>query len=503
VAILSTETSTAVVVTSDGVSSDEVHRVAVEGARVALGVDVEARLAAGRAVIDRAVDGDAVVYGLHTRLGRQRDERVPREELEEYQLDVLRGHVGGVGRPLGDEDVRAIMLARVTSAASGGSGLHPEYVHALVAMLNAGVHPLVPEVGSVGAADLMHLAAVGLAAVGEGEATFRGAVMPAREALARAGLERYRPRVKDGHSILSASSAAIGIGALVAVRAERVARLADAVTALSLEKYGGHTTPFDDEVVRAKPVPGQIEAAAHVRRLLTGSYLYEPGVTTTVQDPLCFRVMPQVHGAFREQVAAARAAVDLELNATDDNPYVSIARDTTLSTGNFHPMVLALAFDALRVGIAHVAMISDRRAGKWRDEDLTRFRNRPREDRPRARLVLNAAAALVGELKHLAAPLSIHAPTVEGDIEDHATLGPSTVFATRTAIGKLELVLAIEALLAVVALDTRPDLPCLGCGTKLVYEAVLDAFGTAGPVASTATVVEAVRETLLDRADLF
>jgi histidine ammonia-lyase len=370
-------------------------------------------------------------------------------------------------------------------------------------MLNAGVHPLVPEVGSVGAADLMHLAAIGLAAVGEGEARYRGTLMPAREALARAGLEPYRPRVKDGHSILSASSAAIGIGALVAVRAERVARLADAVAALSLEKFGGHTTPFDDEAVRAKPVPGQIEAAAHVRRLLTGSYLYEPGVTTTVQDPLCFRVVPQVHGAFREQVGAARAAVDLELNATDDNPYVSIARDTTLSTGNFHPMVLALAFDALRVGIAHVAMISDRRAGKWRDEDLLRFRNRPREDRPRARLVLNSAAALVGELKHLAAPLSIHAPTVEGDIEDHATLGPSTVFATRPALHKLELVLAIEALLAVVALDTRSELPCLGCGTKLLYEAVLGAFAAAGPAASTATTVEAVRETLLDCADRF
>jgi histidine ammonia-lyase len=155
------------------------------------------------------------------------------------------------------------------------------------------------------------------------------------------------------------------------------------------------------------------------------------------------------------------------------------------------------------VGITHVAMISERRATKWRDEDLARFRNRPRDDRPRARLVSNAAAALVGELKHLAAPVSIHSPMVEGDVEDHATLGPSAVFLTRTALEKLELVLAIEALLAVIGLDTRHERPRLGRGTARVYEAVLDAYDVVGRTASTATVVEAVRRTLLARASLF
>ena len=262
---------------------------------------------------------------------------------------------------------------------------------------------------------------------------------------------------------MSSNGVAIGAGALVAEEGLRLARLADLACALSLEAVSGNPGPFDDAAGGAKAIPGQVAAAAEVRSLLEGSYLHDPATVLSVQDPLSFRVAPQVNGAYREQVRAAEHAVEVELNGIGDNPMVLIERDTMISNGNFQPVQLALAFDALRTGAAHVAMISERRMNKlmtirfsdpklllggFDDEDMA-------AQRPRRALVQYAAAALLAELKHLAAPVSIHLPPLDLDVEDHGTVTPSVIFTTRRALALLDTILTCEAQLAIDLMDAR------------------------------------------------
>ena len=261
---------------------------------------------------------------------------------------------------------------------------------------------------------------------------------------------------------------------------------------------GGNLSPFDPDVAAAKPVPGQVASAAAVRAALAGSYLHDPDRVPSVQDRLSFRTIPQVHGGWREQIAAARRAVELELNAMDDNPLVLIERDTMLSNGNFHPMALALHFDALRIGLAHVAMLSERRLNAFIGLE---FGNPEQEGiAPQGRgyaatgMLAYSAAAVVSSLKQRAVPVTLGCPPLDRGTEDHATLAPLAVAATREALAELELVLAIEALLCTDALDALPSLPRLATGSGALYlrvRAALDGSAADAPV--SAVVDEVVR----------
>jgi len=485
-----------------GIRPADVVRTARELARVELAPEVEATIAAGRAVVDRLVAGDRLIYGLNTGLGHLRDHRVPLDVLQRYQRQMIEAHASGIGAPLDTEDVRAAMLARVSGAARGGSGLTLEAVRLLVAMLNAGVHPIVPSAGSVGAGDLMHMAAIALVMIGEGEAERGGELLPAAEALARAGLTPIEAQPKEGLALVASNGVAIGAGALVADEAQRLARLADLACALSLEAVSGNPGPFDEAAGAAKDIPGQVAAAAAVRALLEGSYLHDPATVVSVQDPLSFRVAPQVNGAYREQVTAAERAVEVELNGIGDNPMVLIERDTLISNGNFQPVQLALAFDTLRTGAAHVAMISERRMNKLTtirfSDPALMLAGLPDDEmarQPRRALVQYAAAALLAELKHLAAPVSIHLPPLDLDVEDHGTVAPSVVFTTRRALALLDTILTCEAQMAIDLMDVQ-GVPSLGNGTRTAYESVQAAWSRLPAGGSPASFVEATRAAL-------
>jgi histidine ammonia-lyase len=490
-----------VLLTRDGLSAEQVGEVA-RGARLELAPEVVERVRASRAVVERALEGDAMIYGLNTGLGSRRDRRVSREDLGRYQVQMVVDHAGGVGPPLGDEDVRALMAARIAGIARGGSGAHPGALDTLVAMLGAGVHPVVPEVGSVGASDLMHMAAIAMVVTGRGQARLDGRVMPGGEALTRAGIAPHELRPKDGLALISGNGVSIGLGALAVLDAERTVDLADVAGALTLEAISGNPGAFDEEAARAKPLPGQIAAAAHLRWLLAGSELAEPGRARSVQDPLSFRVMPQVHGALRDQVAAARAAVEVELNAIDDSPLVSIEGDRLLSTGNFHPMALALSFESLRIALAHGGMLSERRMNKLvtalYGEASFEFGTAKPERYSVPGFVIYSAAALLSELKQLAAPVTVHCPPLDLDVEDHATLAPQAVMLARRALLVLEQILAIEVLVAISALDDRPRLPRMGRGTRPVYDVVRATLEPLDGNVAAATVVDTVRGRLLE-----
>jgi histidine ammonia-lyase len=490
-----------VVLTAAPLTVEDVARVALESAHVVVDESVWERVRAGRAVVERALERGLPVYGLNTGLGPWKDEAVPHEILMDYQRRIVFERAGATGTSLPDEQVRALMFARVAGLAQGGSGATPGALEVLVKMLNAGVHPLVGENGSLGASDIGHMAMIADVAIGRGRARMDGEILPGSDALARAGIEPYELQPKDGLAMVSANGASIGVGALTVLEARRVARLADMTAALALEAASGNLTPFDEEVARAKPFPGQIEAAKHVRELLSGSYLEDPGTALSVQDPLSFRVVVQVHGALRDQIAYARRAVEIELNAIDDNPLASVEQDTMLSNGNFHPMVLALAFEALRIGLAHTGVISERRIrhvfapGRQTSPDFTPTAEKEASPAPLDRLpnvTFVAPILALVELKHLAAPVTLECPSIFG-VEDHHTLAPTAVLFARRSLRQLETVLALEALAAAKALDQRDDLPRLGLGTGPLYEAARGVYEELGPDASPSEVVEAVR----------
>ena len=275
--------------------------------------------------------------------------------------------------------VRAALAVRLNGVARGGSGWVSTVAEILTAMLNAGVHPVVPETASVGAGDVGQMAGMAQVAIGMGRAQYRGEVVPGGEALRRAGITPLVLSGKDGLALISANGVSVGHAALVACRAAAVVEAADIAAALSMEATGANTSVVHPAVGRAKPIPGQVAAADHLRMLLAGSPLLKPGGARSVQDALSFRVVPQVHGALREYITAARSAVVAGQRRRRQSA-VSVSDQALVSNGNFHPVVLAIAFDALRIAVAQVGQLSERRMSHLWDAFFRSWRaaRRPR-----------------------------------------------------------------------------------------------------------------------------
>ena len=440
------------------------------------------------------------IYGLNTYVGHLRDREIPPDDLIDYQHQLVAMHARGIGDPLAEHDVRALMLARIVGMSRGGSGAHPDIFATLIQMLNGGVHPIVPMGGSVGASDLTQMAAVGMVLIGRGDAVYRGEVVTGGDALKRAGIAPCPLRPKDGLALISANGMSIGMGALAVVDLEKLSEIADEIGCLSLEAVNGNIEPFREEVTSAKPFAGQLAAAEHMRQCLAGSYVEEPRVEPSVQDPLSFRVMPQVHGAMREYIAIARHVVEVELNSSGDNPMVSLERDALYSNGNFDPVVLGLSFETVRLALAHVAMLSERRINRLRFHGIPagkmaatrkRFPFRPYQGPS-----VHSAAGLLAEIKHLANPVTLMTTLVNPDAEDHSTLAPQSVTLTRSLLNRLQTLLAIEAVMACDVLGDEAALPDLGAGSLAVCEAVGDVATTIGEDASAAVFCEALRRRL-------
>jgi histidine ammonia-lyase len=455
----------------------------VDGARVELADSARAVIAASRAVVDHALPRNDAVYGLTTQVGHGKDTRLTEEQIRGEQMFLVMSHSGGVGPALPTPQVRAALAVRLNGIAQGGSGASPAVADVLMAMLNAGVHPLVPEIGSVGAGDLGPMAGMAQVAVGQGRAEYQGEQLSGGEAQ-RAGITPLVVSGKDGLALVSANGVSVGHAALVIARAERVAEAADIAAAVSMEATAGNPSILHPAVARAKRIPGQTAAADHLRSLLTGSGLLQPGGPKSVQDALSFRVVPQVHGALRENIAAARNAVVTELNAADDNPLVSVADQMLISNGNFHPMVLAIACDALRVALAQVGQLSERRLSHLWDGCMQQMTGLPTTGEPMTMYGLQLrypAAALFPELKQLAAPATLDIPPLDLGVEDHHTAAPLSVRKTDTALGLLEDLLAIELLLARDLLGLRPEKSVLGAGPEAALRMVEEAITVADP----------------------
>jgi len=475
----------AVTISAAPMSIEELLAV-VDGAQVEVGPDARAVIEASRAVVSHVLESGKSIYGVSTQVGHGKDVRLSEEQLRGQQEFLVMTHATGFGDPLPTDLVRAALVTRLNGIARGGSGASPAAADILAAMLNARVHPVLPSIASLGAGDIGPMGRIAQVAIGAGRAEYDGESLPGAEALRRAGIAPLVLEPKDGIALISANGVSIGHAALVVARGTQVADVADVSAALSMEATNANLSVIDPVVAEAKPFPGQIEAAQHLRTILASSHLLADGAGHSVQDALSFRVVPQVHGAMREYLAFARRAVEIELNSASDNPLVSVSDRTILSNGNFHPMVLAIAFDALRVALAHVGQLSDRRMSHLWDTFFKQMGEGgpPSADGPFALYGLQLrypAAAAYPELRQLAGPATLDISVMDLGVEDHHTSAPLSVRKTDEALGLLDDLLVIELLMARDVLDLLPNQTALGAGTTDVLQIVEAAIATAQP----------------------
>ena len=448
-----------VVLTGRDLSIDDVERVALGGARVSLGGVAVGRIAAARALIERAVSSGTPTYGVNTGFGRFVDVAISREDVGRLQLNLLRSHACGVGEPVAVEVVRAAMVLRANALATGASGVRLETVELLLGMLNGGVHPVVPSRGSLGASgDLAPLAHLALPLVGEGVAEFGGVRMGGGEALAQAGLVAVVLEAKEGLALINGTQFMAAIGALVLARAERLVRIADLAAAQSVEAVRGSRTPFSPEIQLLRPHPGQITSAANLYALLDGSQINESHRWCgRVQDAYSLRCSPQVHGACRDAIGYARGVVAIELNAATDNPLVFADQDEVLSNGNFHGEPVAIALDTLKIALAELAGISERRIERMvnptMSEGLPPFLTKEGGLNSGFMIPHYVAASLVAENKVLCHPASVDSIPTSAGQEDHVSMGATAAVHAWQVCHNVERVLAVELLCGAQGLD--------------------------------------------------
>jgi len=464
---------------------EAVDRIAV-GAPVVLDTAARERLVRSHRQLATLVAAGRVVYGLNTGCGPLCDRPVSPEDGARFQLNLVRSHATGVGAPHPTEVVRATMAVRAQTLAQGRSAVRPAVVEQLVAMLNAGITPLVPEIGSVGASgDLVELAHVARAVAGEGMVERDGRRLPAAAAFAEAGLSALVLEGREALAMMNGTSCEAAQAALVVVGAQRLVAAAEIAAALVLEVFGANAEAFDERVHRVRPQPGQLASAAHLRALLDGSRRLEdtvargvPGAERArpVQDAYTLRCVPQVMGAVRDTIAHVRDVVAVEINAVTDNPVFFPEDDTVLHAGNFHGQPLALAADHLKVALAEVALFSERRLARLLDpatnDGLPPFLIRVAAGLRSGLMGLQyCASATVAENAVLAHPASLGSVPTNANNQDVVGMGTVAVRQARRLLENARRVVAIELLAAAEALDLRGT-DRLGTGTRAAYAAV-------------------------------
>ncbi|MBL0157323.1 MAG: histidine ammonia-lyase [Bryobacterales bacterium] len=440
---------------------EEVARVARGMEDVELDTGAVKQMRASRDVVERLAAGEAPAYAINTGVGLLADTRVPAEDLEKLQRNVVRSHACGVGEPLPREAVRAMMLIRANVLAMGVSGIRPVIARRLCGLLNKGVTPVVPARGSVGASgDLAPLAHMALVLIGEGEAEFQGQRMKGADALAGAGLEAVRLHSKEGISLLNGTQAMLALGSLALLDGEDLAEIADVACGLSLDALRGTPRAFDARIHEARPHPGQLASARHLAALLEGSQIRASHKSCRhVQDAYSLRCAPQVHGAVRDTLTETRRVFSIELNSATDNPLVF--GEEILSGGNFHGQSLAFAMDYLAIALTALAGISERRIDRLvnpaLNEGLPPFLAAQPGLESGFMMVQVTAAALVAECRVLATPASPGSITTSGNKEDFVSMGMTSALKLRHLVELVRMVLAIELMTAVQGLETlRP-----------------------------------------------
>ena len=452
---------------------------------VCLTDDSRSKVQSAADAVDTLLDRGEIAYGITTGFGAFKDKIISLEEVETLQRNIVLSHAVGVGDPFDTPTVRAIMLIRANTLARGFSGIRPETLDLILECLNRGVHPVIPEKGSLGASgDLAPLAHFACVLIGEGKAEFLGDIFKGSEALAKAGLAPITLKAKEGLALTNGTTIMTAVGLLETARSLRLAELADVAGCLSLEALNGTLSAFDDRIHQLRPHPRQLDCARNLRSILEGSEFLRGFDPTNVQDAYTLRCIPQVHGACRDAVAYAEWLLKIELNSVTDNPLIFQDEDGSIeviSGGNFHGEPLALAFDYLAIALSELANISERRIMRLTDEasnahTLPAFLTENGGLNSGFMIVQYTAAALCTENKVLAHPASVDTIPSSANVEDHVSMGVTAVLKLRQVAKNLESVLALELFCAAQGIDFRRRKmgakTSLGRGTAPVYDSI-------------------------------
>src|SRR6202008_149649 len=468
-------------ITGKDLSFAQVDAVALQREAVSLSTDAVIRMKASRAVVDKLLAAGQTAYGINTGFGKLASVRISPEQVRQLQVNLVRSHACGVGTPLSEPETRAMMVLRANALAKGLSGIRPVVVETLCAMLNAGVHPIIPSQGSVGASgDLAPLAHLAHVVIGEGRAVCHGEVLPGAEAMKRAGIVPIALEAKEGLSLLNGTQGMLALLSLALRDADILVDTADVAASLSLDALRGSPGAFDARIMHARPYTGAAMTARNLAHLNEGSQIRESHRSeekdTRVQDAYSLRCTPQVHGAVRDSLAQAREMAAVELNSATDNPlvFVSDGSGDVISGGNFHGQPLAMAADQVAIAIASLGGICERRIEQMTNP-LTSMLPAFLTPEP----CLNSgfmiaqvtAAALASENKALATPHSVDSISTSGNQEDYVSMGMSGARRLQRMLQNLQHILSIELLCACQGIDLLAPLQT-GTVARQAYDAV-------------------------------
>lgn len=423
------------------------------GDRAVLGPAARARVKQAHECIRRIVRREQPVYGVNTGFGKLVNIAIKPERIERLQLNLIRSHCSGVGPPMNVADVRLAMLLRANALAKGYSGVRPVVIETLLKMLHAGITPVVPRQGSVGASgDLAPLAHIVLAMIGEGHVFHRDRLLPAAAAMKQAGIPTLTLQAKEGLALINGTQAMTAIGINNLLRARDAIKHADIAAAMSLEALKGTRAAFDEGIHTLRPYTGQMNTAANFRRMLEDSEIAESHRDCPkIQDAYSLRCVPQVHGPVRDTFHHVAAVLSTEINSVTDNPVVFPERDLVLSGGNFHGEAVAFVMDFLGIAMSEIASISERRIEHMVNPDvsgLPAFLTEGSGLNSGLMMAQVTAAALVSENKSLAHPASVDSIPTSANREDHVSMGTIAARKCRSILENVEKVLAIEFLAA-------------------------------------------------------
>jgi len=500
---------TSIQIDGEHLTLEDLYRIVFEGAQAELAPAARERMNASRAVIDRLTETESTVYGVNTGFGKMASTRILHDEIRHLQLNLVRSHACGVGPPLGEPATRAMLALRANAIAKGFSGVRPLVVETLLAMLNRGVHPVIPSQGSVGASgDLAPLAHLAQVAVGEGDAIFQGRRVPGAEALRTAGITPLVLGAKEGLALLNGTQAMLALLTLALREAEVAVETADVATALSLDALRGSPSAYDPRISEVRPHAGQALTARNIARLNRGSEIREshrsPINDPRVQDPYSLRCAPQVHGAVRDALAHIRDTLTIEMNSATDNPLVFAASganpDEVISGGNFHGQPLAMAADQMATAITTLGGISERRVEQMTNpqtSQLPAFLVRQAGLNSGFMILQVTAAALASEMKALAVPHSVDSIPTSANQEDYVSMGMGAARRLEPLLANLRNILAIELLASCQGIDfLEPLRP--GPETLKAYEIVRSLSKRVDVDRSLAPDIEAVARAVAD-----
>lgn len=453
---------------------EQISEIAL-GAPLQFAAQLAEKIDASRTLVQKLAQSHTPYYGINTGFGYLANTKIAPADLSKMQRNILTSHAAGWGAPLSIEETRLSMALRLNVLIKGYTGVRLELCQLLLDLINAGIYPIIPSYGSVGASgDLAPLAHLSLALIGEGNVHYKGTTLPASRALHLAGLEPTELQEKEGLSLINGTQIMLSIGSLALKEALDLLEKAEKITALTFEAFAGNPTALDPKLHALRRQLGQIASAAAILKELEGSYLFDSETKKKfVQDPYSLRCAPQVHGASRDALNYAKSIVERELNAVTDNPLVFEEENVILSGGNFHGQPIALAFDIAAIAVAELANISERRLELLVNPNMSGLppflSTHPGVDSGYMALQY-LSGSLVNENKLLANPACTDSIPGNVGIEDYVSMGMTSARKLRQIVKNTSTVLAIELLAAAQAADQR-QITKHGQGTKKLYKA--------------------------------